>query len=45
MAPYARRLFYQMGIPNVDEIDGIPSAVALQQPFNRQPDSRAGGDG
>ncbi|HEY0019615.1 MAG TPA: hypothetical protein VGC13_25150 [Longimicrobium sp.] len=28
VAPYARRLFHQMGIPDVDEIDG---AVALQQ--------------
>ncbi len=31
VAPYARRLFHQMGIPDVDEIDGIPPAVALQQ--------------
>ena len=31
LAPYARRLFHQMGIPDVDEIDGIPPAVALQQ--------------
>ena len=31
MAPYARRLFHQTGIPDVDEIDGIPPAVALQQ--------------
>ncbi len=31
VAPYARRLFYQMGIPDADEIDGIPPAVALQQ--------------
>src|SRR5213596_2662776 len=31
VAPYARRLFDQMGIPDVDEIDGIPPAVALQQ--------------
>jgi excinuclease ABC subunit A len=30
-APYARRLFHQMGIPDVNEIDGIPPAVALQQ--------------
>jgi excinuclease ABC subunit A len=28
VAPYARRLFHQIGIP--DEIDGIPPAVALQ---------------
>lgn len=31
VAPYARRLFHQMGIPEVDEIDGLPPAVALQQ--------------
>jgi excinuclease ABC subunit A len=31
VAPYARRPFHQMGIPDVDEIDGIPPAVALQQ--------------
>ncbi len=31
VAPYARRLFHQMGIPQVDEIDGLPPAVALQQ--------------
>ncbi|HEV2736111.1 MAG TPA: hypothetical protein VGV85_14785, partial [Longimicrobiaceae bacterium] len=31
VAPYARRLFHQMGVPDVDEIDGIPPAVALQQ--------------
>jgi len=30
-APYARRLFHQMGVPQVDEIDGPPPAVALQQ--------------
>ena len=31
VAPYARRLFHQMGVPQVDEIDGLPPAVALQQ--------------
>ena len=31
VSPYARRLFDQMGIPEVDEIDGLPPAVALQQ--------------
>ena len=31
VAPYARRLFDQMGIPEVDRIDGLPPAVALQQ--------------
>ena len=29
--PYARRLFHQMSVPEVDEIDGLPPAVALQQ--------------
>jgi excinuclease ABC subunit A len=29
--PYARRLFHQMAPPQVDEIDGLPPAVALQQ--------------
>ncbi len=31
VAPYARRLFAQIGIPEVDSIDGLPPAVALQQ--------------
>ena len=31
VAPYARRLFHQIGAPAVDEIDGLPPAVALQQ--------------
>jgi excinuclease ABC subunit A len=31
VAPYARRLFHQMGVPAVDSIDGLPPAVALQQ--------------
>ena len=31
VAPYARRLFDQMGIPDVDDIVGLPPAVALQQ--------------
>jgi excinuclease ABC subunit A len=31
VAPYARRLFHQIGNPEVDEIDGLPPAVALQQ--------------
>ncbi|MGZ3453791.1 MAG: excinuclease ABC subunit UvrA [Polyangiales bacterium] len=31
VAPYARRLFDQMGVPEVDRIDGLPPAVALQQ--------------
>jgi excinuclease ABC subunit A len=31
VAPYARRLFEQIGIPEVDSIDGLPPAVALQQ--------------
>src|SRR3954451_7291924 len=31
VAPYARRLFHQMSVPEVDAIDGLPPAVALQQ--------------
>src|SRR5882762_4216400 len=31
VAPYARRLFHQMAVPEVDSIDGLPPAVALQQ--------------
>jgi excinuclease ABC subunit A len=31
VSPYARRLFHQMGVPQVDEIQGLPPAVALQQ--------------
>src|SRR5689334_21876118 len=31
VAPYASRLFHQMGVPEVDAIDGVPPAVALQQ--------------
>ncbi|MES2898302.1 MAG: excinuclease ABC subunit UvrA [Pseudomonadota bacterium] len=31
VSPYARRLFHQMPVPEVDEITGLPPAVALQQ--------------
>src|SRR5688572_9531661 len=31
VAPYARRLFHQMGVPEVSDIQGLPPAVALQQ--------------
>jgi excinuclease ABC subunit A len=31
VSPYARRLFDQMPVPDVDEIEGLPPAVALQQ--------------
>lgn len=31
VSPYARRLFHQMQIPEVDDIEGLPPAVALQQ--------------
>ncbi|MDO9400859.1 MAG: excinuclease ABC subunit UvrA [Polaromonas sp.] len=31
VAPYARRLIDQVGIPDVDSIEGLPPAVALQQ--------------
>ena len=31
VSPYARRLFDQMGVPEVDSIEGLPPAIALQQ--------------
>jgi excinuclease ABC subunit A len=31
VAPYARRLFHQVSMPEVDAIEGLPPAVALQQ--------------
>src|ERR1700682_2286676 len=31
VSPYARRLFHQMSVPEVDEISGLPPAGALQQ--------------
>ena len=31
VAPYARRLIDQVGVPDVDSIEGLPPAVALQQ--------------
>ena len=39
VSPYARRLFHQMPVPEVDSIEGLPPAIALQQqrgaPTNR----------
>ena len=31
VSPYARRLFHQMPVPDVNDIEGLPPAVALQQ--------------
>lgn len=31
VSPYARRLFHQMSVPKVEDIAGLPPAVALQQ--------------
>ncbi len=31
VSPYARRLFHQMPVPQVDVVEGLPPAVALQQ--------------
>ena len=31
VSPYARRLFHQMAAPDVEDIEGLPPAVALQQ--------------
>lgn len=31
VSPYARRLFHQMSVPDVDDVEGLPPAVALLQ--------------
>src|SRR3569833_626947 len=31
VSPYARRLIDQVGVPDVDSIEGLPPAIALQQ--------------
>ncbi|WOH83212.1 excinuclease ABC subunit UvrA [Bradyrhizobium sp. BEA-2-5] len=31
VSPYARRLFHQMRVPDVDGVEGLPPAIALQQ--------------
>src|SRR6476660_2349496 len=31
VSPYTRRLFHQIGAPEVDSVEGLPPAVALQQ--------------
>jgi excinuclease ABC subunit A len=31
VSPYARRLFHQLSVPDVDEITGLPPAIALGQ--------------
>src|SRR4051794_16905934 len=31
VSPYARRLFHQLAAPDVDDIEGLPPAIALQQ--------------
>lgn len=40
VSPYARRLIDQAGVPDVDAIDGLPPAVALQQ-ARGQPSARS----
>jgi excinuclease ABC subunit A len=32
VSPYAKRLFHQMAVPEVDSVEGLPPVVALQQP-------------
>lgn len=41
VAPYARRLFHQLSGPQVDSIDGLPSAVALRQQQRGSPTTRS----
>jgi excinuclease ABC subunit A len=43
VSPYARRLFHQMAVPEVDSIEGLPPAVALQQQ-RRSPTTRSPND-
>jgi excinuclease ABC subunit A len=31
VSPYAHRLFHQLAVPDVDAIEGLPPAIALQQ--------------
>src|SRR4051812_7475388 len=40
VAPYARRLFHQTGVPAVDDIAGLPPAAALPQPRRPAPPPR-----
>jgi excinuclease ABC subunit A len=40
VSPYTRRLFHQMAVPEVDEIDGLPPAAALQ-PQRGSPTTRS----
>ena len=42
VAPYARRLFHQIGAPDFDAIDGLPPAVALQQQRGSPDDALVG---
>jgi len=41
VSPYARRLIDQAGVPDVDAIDGLPPAVALQQQQRGTPSTRS----
>ena len=36
VAPYARRLFHQMGVPQVDDIEGLPPAVPCNSSADRR---------
>src|ERR1041384_5499856 len=31
VSPYARRLLHRLSVPNADDIEGLPPAIALQQ--------------
>src|SRR4051812_157020 len=45
VSPYARRLFDQLEVPEVDRIDGLPPAVALQQQRGSPTTRSSGGSG
>src|SRR5436305_14871294 len=43
VAPYARRLLQQVGAPHVEELSGLPPAIAPQQPRGTQTSRATGG--
>jgi hypothetical protein len=42
VSPYARRLFHQMAVPEVESVEGLPPAVALHVAGNDALELRAG---
>jgi hypothetical protein len=40
VSPYARRLFHQMAVPEVDEVEGLPPAACNSSAVRRRPNPR-----